>query len=308
MRVGRASLRGGERSPLVQSAFDLSCNHPIAAYYAFAQARRSADGAKKLKRDAGVEEAVRAVGGIGALARGLGIAQPSVSTWHRIPAERVLAAEGLSGVARKMLRPDLQPPEAETSPSEDDDVGQARAQEYALLASLLLRAPDAEVLARLSRLQGTPTPIGLTHIALADAAAAASAAEVQREFFELFIGVGRGELLPYASYYLTGFLNDRPLARLRGDLAQLGLARAEGHFEPEDHIGTLCEIMSGFADGKFAVGAPEEKEFFGRFLLPWAPRFFADLEHAKAANFYKAVGAVGRTFIEIEAEAFAMEN
>src|SRR5688500_15991254 len=113
--------------PSVRSAFDLSCNHSIAAYYAFAQARRSADGAKKLKRDAGVEEAVRAVGGIGALARGLGIAQPSVSTWHRIPAERVLAAEGLSGVARKMLRPELHPPEAETSPSEDDDVAQARA-------------------------------------------------------------------------------------------------------------------------------------------------------------------------------------
>jgi TorA maturation chaperone TorD len=133
-------------------------------------------------------------------------------------------------------------------------------------------------------------------------------AQVQREFFDLFIGVGRGELLPYASYYLTGFLQDRPLARLRGDLARLGLARAEGRFEPEDHLGTLCEIMSGFADGRFAVPAEEEKAFFGRFLLPWAPRFFADLEHAKPASFYKAVGTVGRVFIEIEAEAFAMED
>ena len=207
-----------------------------------------------------------------------------------------------------MLQPELDRAGPENALSEDDEIGRARAQQYALLAFLLQRAPDAATLAQLSRLQGTPTPLGLAHIALADAAGAASAAQVQREFFELFIGVGRGELLPFASYYLTGFLQDRPLARLRGDLAQLGLARAENHHEPEDHLGTLCEIMSGFADGRFAVAAAQEKDFFGRFLLPWAPRFFADLEHAKAATFYKAVGSVGRVFMDIEAEAFAMEN
>lgn len=189
-----------------------------------------------------------------------------------------------------------------------DEIDLARSRQYALLAALLVRAPDASMLARLARLQGTPTPLGLAHLALAETAAAASVESVQREFFELFIGVGRGELLPYASYYLTGFLNDRPLAKLRDDLRQLGLERSGGVFEPEDHLGTLCEIMSGVADGRFAAGLDEERQFFRRHLAPWAARFFADLEIAKAARFYRTVGAVGRIFMEIEADAFAMED
>lgn len=189
-----------------------------------------------------------------------------------------------------------------------DDVDSARSQEYALLAALLLRAPDADMLARLSRLQGTATPLGLAHIALAQAAEATSTAAVQREFFDLFVGLGRGELMPYASFYLTGFLNDRPLATLRSDLARLGLERADGHHDPEDHIGTICEIMSALADGQFEVPADEESRFFGRYLLPWAGRFFADLELAQSAKFYKAVGAIGRLFIQVEAEAFAMDR
>jgi TorA maturation chaperone TorD len=189
-----------------------------------------------------------------------------------------------------------------------DDVNSARADEYALLATLLLAAPDAHLLSRLSGLQGdTETPLGLAHVALGQAAASASPEGVGREYFELFIGVGRGELLPYASYYLTGFLNERPLARLRGDMKRLGLERVEGHFDPEDHLGTLCEIMSGFAATHFVVPAGEEREFFERHIAPWAGRFFADLENAASARFYRAVGALGRIFIDIEAEGFAME-
>jgi TorA maturation chaperone TorD len=150
--------------------------------------------------------------------------------------------------------------------------------------------------------------MGLAHIGLAEAAAATSVAAVQREFFDLFIGVGRGELLPYASYYLTGFLNDRPLARLREDLARLGLERAERHHDPEDHIGTLCEIMSGMAARQIEAPEGEESRFFGRHLASWAGRFFADVQMAQAADFYRAVGTVGLAFIEIEGEAFAMES
>jgi TorA maturation chaperone TorD len=261
-----------------------------------------------VNRDLGLEEAIRAVGGIGALARALGIAQPSVSNWRRIPAERVLAVEGLTGVRRSVLRPDLYPDERESGAAADDDVDAARSREYALLASLLLRAPDAEMLTRLARLQGTPTPLGLAHMALAEAADTASAEAVRHEFFNLFIGVGRGELLPYASYYLTGFLHDRPLARLREDLARLGLARAESNPEPEDHIGTLCEVMSGFAGGEFEGLGGEESGFFARHLAPWAPRFFADLETAKSARFYRPVAAIGRMFLDIEMEGFALES
>ena len=187
-----------------------------------------------------------------------------------------------------------------------DEIDLARAQHYSLLANLLLRAPDAEMLARLAQVQGTPTPLGLTHIALAQAAAATDVARVQREYFELFIGVGRGELVPYASYYLTGFLYDRPLAALRADLSRLGLERAERHHDPEDHLGTLCEIMGGLAAGQFEAEPGEDARFFGRHVLPWAPRFFRDLEHAAAADFYRAVANVGLTFTELEAEAFAM--
>jgi TorA maturation chaperone TorD len=260
-----------------------------------------------MNRDEGLEEAIGRAGGVGALARSLGIAQPSVSTWRRVPAERVLAVESLTGIARALLRPDLYPM-SEPPRFEPDETDQARAQEYALLAALLLRAPTAAVLAQLSRLQGDATPLGLAHIALAEAAESADAAAVQREFFTLFVGVGRSELLPYASYYLTGFLNERPLANLRGEMARLGLARAEGRGDPEDHLGTLCEIMSGMAAGRFAVGAGAEQRFFARHVEPWAGRFFADLETAKAATFYRAVGTVGRTFVDIESEAFAMAS
>jgi TorA maturation chaperone TorD len=189
------------------------------------------------------------------------------------------------------------------------DIDQARADEYALLASLLLTPPDSDFLARLAFLQdSSDSPLGHAHTALGQAAASASANDVAREYSDLFIGVGRGELLPYASYYLTGFLNERPLARLRGDMMRLGIERADGHSDPEDHLGTLCEMMSGFAGRYFVVPAGEEQDFFERHVAPWAGRFFADLESAKSAKFYRTVGSVGRLFIEIETEAFAMET
>ncbi|MGQ7792147.1 TorD/DmsD family molecular chaperone [Faunimonas sp. B44] len=190
---------------------------------------------------------------------------------------------------------------------EVDETDLARSHLYALLAGLLLRAPDAAMLAQLSAVQGTATPIGLAQIALAEAAASTSVADAQQEYFDLFIGVGRGELLPYASYYLTGFLNERPLARLRGDLRRLGLERAEGHREPEDHLGTLCEIMSGFACGAFEASPDDERRFFLDHIAPWAPRFFADLEMAKRAKLYAPVGRIGGLFMDIESEAFALD-
>jgi TorA maturation chaperone TorD len=216
--------------------------------------------------------------------------------------------QGLAEAMRSMGEADVlaQP---DRRADEADDVEIARSHEYALLASLLLRPPDAEGLTRLSRLQGAETtPLGSAHDALAQAAAAASAEAVKREYSDLFIGVGRGELVPYASYYLTGFLNERPLARLREDMKHLGLERVEGHFDPEDHLGTLCEIMSGFAAGRFEAPAGDQDKFFARHLAPWADRFFADLERAEAARFYRAVAKVGRVFIDIETEGFAMET
>jgi TorA maturation chaperone TorD len=187
-----------------------------------------------------------------------------------------------------------------------DDTDVARAQEYSLLAALLACPPDVVLLRKLARLRGDATPLGLSHRALAETAGAMDAAWVAREYFDLFIGIGRGELVPYESYYLTGFLHERPLARLRADLAALSIERVENHSEPEDHAAILCEIMAGLIAGDFAVSIERQRHFFDRHLAPWLGRFFADIETTKAAGFYRPVGTIGRLFIEIEAEAFAL--
>jgi TorA maturation chaperone TorD len=259
-------------------------------------------------RDAGLEQAIRAAGGVASLARAIGIAQPSVSSWSRIPAERVLAVEALTRVERSVLRPDLYgSAEAQVSSNvsskpEIDEIDQLRAAEYGLLALLLGKAPDADTLARVASLKGDASELGIAHVELAAAAAALDERAVSKEFFGLFIGLGRGELLPYASYYLTGFLHERPLAELRGDLARLGIARSAGVAEPEDHIAFLCETLAGLIAG--GLGTPEAAgPFFERHMRPWAARFFADLEKAEAAKFYRSVGTLGRVAVEIEQAA-----
>jgi TorA maturation chaperone TorD len=258
-------------------------------------------------RDQGLDEAVRAVGGVSELARKIGISQPSVSNWTRVPAERVLIVEAVTGVDRKVLRPDLYS-EASDATREVDDIAMARAQEYALLSALLARAPDQQFLENLGQLRGDATPLGLAHAALAQAANEATVESVEREYFDLFIGLGRGELLPYASYYLTGFLQERPLARLRADLAPLGIERVEGNCEPEDHAATLCEIMSGIVGGQLPTPAGTDQIIFEKHIEPWIGRFFADLEQASRARFYRPVGTLGRLFMEIETEAFALPS
>ena len=187
-----------------------------------------------------------------------------------------------------------------------DDTAIARALEYALLSALLAHPPDEALLNRLARLESEGTALGRAHMALAEAAAMTDAAAVAREYFDLFIGVGRGELLPYGSYYLTGFLHERPLARLRADLVRLGIERVDGPGEPEDHAATLCEIMAGLIVGEFAAPTQRQHQFFEQHLAPWMTRFFADLEAAPRAKFYCPVGAIGRLFIDIETAAFAL--
>jgi TorA maturation chaperone TorD len=171
----------------------------------------------------------------------------------------------------------------------------------------LAQAPDAALLKRLARLEGSETPLGIAHEALA-AEAATDADVVGREYFDLFIGVGRGEVLPYASFYLTGFLHERPLARLRAELEAMGIERVEGQSEPEDHAAILCEVMAGLIAGDFAASEEQQRQFFDRHIAPWMARFFADLEGAKAAQFYRPVGTIGRLFIDIETQAFALPD
>ncbi|HZF74491.1 MAG TPA: molecular chaperone TorD family protein [Acetobacteraceae bacterium] len=183
-----------------------------------------------------------------------------------------------------------------------DAVDAERARLFALLGRLLGAAPDAALLARLRLLRGDASELGAAYATLSEAAQVTPEA-AEREFFDLFIGVGRGELLPYASYYLTGFLHERPLADLRGDLARLGVERAPGIPEPEDHIAFVCETYAGLIAGAFAAPPAEAAPFFARHILPWAARMFADLERAQAAGFYRAVGRLGRVAVEIETAA-----
>ncbi len=178
---------------------------------------------------------------------------------------------------------------------------------YKLLARYLAAPPDRELLELTARLEGDGTPFGKALAALAAAAAETTPEAAAEEYHALFVGLARGELLPYASYYLTGFLQERPLAELRIELEGLGVARAEGCPEPEDHAAALFEVMAGLIAGTFGDGRlVTQKRFFETHLASWVGRLFADLEEARSARLYRHVGTVGRRFLEIEETAFAM--
>lgn len=256
-------------------------------------------------RDSGLDEAIRAAGGVTELARRIGIAQPSVSKWDRVPAERVVSVEHATGVSRARLRPDL----FDASGADDlDEIEAERVRYYELLATLLVRAPSKGLLALIAEVRGDATLLGVALTDLAEAAATADVSSVEREYFDLFIGLGRGELLPYASYYQSGFLNERPLARLRSDLAVFGVQRAEGNHEPEDHAAILCEIMAGLIARRFPAPVNADRDLFVRHIEPWMGRLFADMQRAESAKFYRRVGALGRLFLDIEAEAFSLAD
>jgi TorA maturation chaperone TorD len=259
---------------------------------------------------------------ISAFARKAGL---QVSTVHRAVHGRVMPSEAtIRAIMRATdgaVRPDdfydevpsdlppapLAPMREPAMPLDEED--EARARVWALLGRLLLAPPDADALAQLGALGADPeTPAGRALDALAVAARRAEPARVKDEYDTLFIGLVRGELIPFASYYLTGFLHEKPLAKLRGAMAELGIAVREGVAEPEDHIGALAEMMAGLIGGAF--GAPADlatqQRFFEDHIAGWAGRFFDDLQNAAAADFYKPVGALGRALLGLEAEAFAM--
>jgi TorA maturation chaperone TorD len=187
-----------------------------------------------------------------------------------------------------------------------DEIDGGRAQEYALLATLLSRSPDSRLISGLARLQGDASPIGVAHAALGEVARRVNEETVEREYFDLFVGLGAGSLLPYSSHYLTGALYGRPLARLRETLQHLGIEKAQERSEPEDHAAILCEIMAGLVGGGIPAPVGADRDFFEKHLLPWIRRFFVDLERAESADFYACVGALGRTFVDVETEAFAL--
>ena len=183
-----------------------------------------------------------------------------------------------------------------------------RAGMYRLLAGLLSAPPSLEHLAPLAILSGDATGLGQAIADLARRAAGADPAAIADEYQQLFIGLGRGEVIPFASYYLTGFLQEKPLARLRQDMEKLGIERDTGIAEPEDHIASILEMMAGLIDGSLGeqLTLSEQKALYERHVASWAPYFFRDLEVAESADFYTSVAVVGSTFMQIEDEAFMM--
>jgi len=215
---------------------------------------------------------------------------------------------GLAGLGKTEPTTEAAGAEKVSATRQIDEIDRARAREYSLLAALLSRSPDAQMIEHLVRLSGDATPLGAAHAALGAAAASINPERIEREYFDLFVGLGRGELFPYASYYLTGYLYGRPLARVRETLKQLGLERTEGQGEPEDHAGVLFEVMAGLASGQIVAPGQTERTIFETHLEPWIGRFFSDLEHAQSAKFYACVGTLGRIFTEIETEAFSLSK
>lgn len=179
---------------------------------------------------------------------------------------------------------------------------------YGFVGRLLQAAPSEEEIVAIRALAVDNTPVGEAIGRLAAAARAEGADSLKRAYHDLFIGLGRGEFVPYASYYLTGFLHEKPLADLRASMASLGIERVEGVSEPEDHIAALMQMMEGMIQGAFGEPATlsEQRTFFQMHIGSWAAHFFKDLAATQTNAFYAAVGALGGVLIEVEDEAFGM--
>lgn len=182
-----------------------------------------------------------------------------------------------------------------------------RMQLYMLLAQMLRAEPNEQLLAQLQQIEAQPDDASPMVKAWAEIRLAAEMADresLEDEYYQLFIGLGRGELVPFASWYLTGFLMEKPLAKLRQDLQALGYEREESVHEPEDHAAALFEVMAMMlADG---IGYDQQKEFFQQHIASWMGRFMDELMVAKSARFYRSVGQLGKQFMDVEEIYFSM--
>ena len=188
----------------------------------------------------------------------------------------------------------------------------ARAELYGLLSQLYYAAPDATLLAALRvAVTEAPTDGGFLQepwLQLVGAARAQDDAAIAQEFDRLFGGVGKPEVFLYGSRYLSGFLNEKPLARLRTDLDRLGLARDDSMSETEDHIAYLCEVMRYLIAGDDAAvcNLTAQRDFFATHLQPWVVQLCDALAAQPQARFYAALAQFTRAFVSVEAQGFDM--
>jgi TorA maturation chaperone TorD len=213
------------------------------------------------------------------------------------------------------VQQDTAPLQTIALPLSDED--QARADFYALIARLMLAPPDGRLLAALAKAEPIAAD-GLDEagralqdawLKLTQAASVMDAGAVAEEFDALFISTANPLLNPYGSFYLSGHLNDFPLAELRQDLARLRIARARGVGEFEDHLGTLCETMRVLITGAPGIARQplaEQKHLFVAHIQPWYAACVADIAGAEPANFYRVVAAFTGAFLSVEAHAFSV--
>ena len=199
---------------------------------------------------------------------------------------------------RETASPDLAPEE------------QVRANTYGLIGHLLGQPPEEHTIELLRQIDidesEHESAMAAAWKTLHLAAARANTHTLDDEYHALFVGIGRGEVMPYASWYLTGYLMERPLARLREDLQRLGFTRRDDVKEPEDHAGALCETMALLIANPQDVSPHQQKQFFDTHIAPWMGRFFEDLQAAQTASFYAAVGALGEQFLEVDKQYLEM--
>jgi TorA maturation chaperone TorD len=188
---------------------------------------------------------------------------------------------------------------------------QYRSSSYSLLGALLRSAPNQTLLDILSELVSDgdsreDDALLLSMSTLSMSAKLISPESIEDEYHQLFIGLGKGEVVPYGSWYLTGFLMEKPLSDLRDDLSILGFERNENVCEPEDHAAALCEVFSLLISERSTL--EQQYQFYKTHMEPWIGRFLNDLSEAKSAVFYKSVGRFGSAFIAFESEYFSMQT
>ena len=188
----------------------------------------------------------------------------------------------------------------------------ARAEIYGLLSQLFYAPPSPELLAQL-RLAATEAPAAGGFLEepwrqLVGVARAMNDQAVQDEFEALFGGVGKPEVYLFGSYYLSGFLNEKPLVKLRADLAVLGLARDEAMMDTEDHIAYLCEVMRFLIAGDDAAlsNLAHQRDFFSIHLQPWVAQMYESAGAHPKARFYASLAVFGAAFAEVETQGFDM--
>lgn len=181
-----------------------------------------------------------------------------------------------------------------------------RTEIYLVLSALFRSAPSEEMIEFLTSLEVEPSESAMQKawIALQQAAKDSNREALEDEYQDLFIGIGRGEVMPFGSWHMTGAMMEKPLAEIRHDLELLGFERDENVKEPEDHIAALCEVMS------MLTGEEEDLQqaLFNKHIAPWFNSFTQQLENAESASFYKPAAQLCEAFLTLEQVRFSVNT